>query len=244
MPDLATPALPPRRPGAGLRLYPAQSGPRTRAIAGDLAILVAVLVFAWVGMVVHDGVAELSSLGRGVSNAGTAVVDSGRSSGDAVRNALEGAGGALGSAPLVGGQLEGALGGAGRAAGDAIASAGSSAGGQAVSAGREGERRVYELANLLGWVTFLIPTFVLLLRVLPARVQQARRLTAAERVLGVPVASPERDAVLAQRAMCSLPLATLLRHTADPVGDLVAGRHAGLLRALEDAEGARVRASS
>ena len=240
--DAALPApAPRRRVGEGLRLYPAQPGGRTRAIAHDVAVLAVVLLFAWIGMVVHDGVAELASLGRGVSNAGNAVVSSGRTSGDAVRDALGGAGRAIGGAPLVGGQLQGALEGAGNSAGDAITFAGSSAGGQAVSAGREGERRVYELANLLGWLAFLLPTGVLLLRVLPARVAQVRRLTAAQRVLGVVTASPERDAVLAQRALYSLPFPVLLRHTRDPVGDLLAGRHAGLVAALEDAEGVTAR---
>src|SRR3712207_7839568 len=37
---------------------------------------------------------------------------------------------------------------------------------------------IKSLANLLGWLTFLVPTALLLSRVLPPRIAQAKRLTA------------------------------------------------------------------
>jgi hypothetical protein len=192
-----------------MRLYPDVPQARNRTIAGDAAVVALVILFAWLGVKVHDNVAELSGLGRGVRDAGAAVQGGFRSAGDAV-----------GGAPVVGGQLR-----------DALRDAGSGTGGSAVDAGRAGERSAYRLANLLGWLTFLLPTVLLLSRVLPPRVAQARRLTAAQRVL---LGGDER--LLARRAAFGLPYATLLRHTRDPLGDLQAGRHDALVAAvLEDA---------
>ena len=193
-----------------MRLYPDVPARRTRTIAGDAAVVALVILFAWLGFKVHDNVAELAGLGRGVRDAGAAVEGGFRSAGDAV-----------GGAPVVGGQLR-----------DALQGAGSGTGGEAIDAGRAGERSALRLANLLGWLTFLLPTLLLLSRVLPPRVAQARRLTAAQRVL---LGGDER--LLAMRAAFGLPYSTLLRHTRDPLGDLQAGRHDALVAAVLDDAG-------
>ena len=114
--------------------------------------------------------------------------------------------------------------------------AGESTGGQAAAAGREGEESIGSLADLLGWLFFLVPTLLLVSRFLPPRVEQVRKLTAASRVLG-PEASGERRALLAQRAAFGLPYATLLRYTDDPIGDLAAGRLGPLLAAVREDAG-------
>ncbi len=194
-----------------MRLYPELSPHRTRAIALDAAVLLAVLLFAWLGFKVHDAVMEL-----------TAVSDGVRSAGGAVQGALESAGDKVSGAPVVGGPV-----------GDALRDAGRGTGGEAVQAGRAGEQGIGDLANLLGWLTFLIPSALLVSRALPPRVAQVRRLTAAERVLrGDP-------ALLAQRAAFGLPYATLLRHTQDPLGDLAAGRYEALIAAVREDAGLR-----
>src|SRR3712207_360811 len=76
----------------GMRLYPDLSRPRTRTIAGDAAVVLVVIVFAWLGTVVHDAVEELLAISDGVQSAGTAVEGAFRKAGDAV-----------GGAPVVGG---------------------------------------------------------------------------------------------------------------------------------------------
>jgi hypothetical protein len=53
----------------------------------------------------------------------------------------------------------------------------------------------------------------------------------------------DRERELARRAAYSLPYATLVAHTRDPIGDLLAGRHEGLLAALSEDADVRVRAA-
>ncbi len=197
-----------------MRLYPDLPRRRAATLAGDLAVLLLVLLLAWLGSRVHDRVDELSSLGRAVS-------DTGRS----VEGGLGRAAGAVQDVPLVGGQVAGALRDAGRGTG-----------GRAVAAGREGEEAAHELADLAGWLTFGIPALLLLSRVLPPRIAQVRAMTAAERVVQVGD-DPQRRLLLAQRAAFGLPYGALVRHTRDPLGDLDAGNHAPLLAAIGEDDG-------
>ena len=203
-----------------MKLYPDVPGRRAGTIALDLATVLAVLLFAWLGTVVHDGVEELTAVSSGVQQVG----------GD-VQGAFRDAGDAVGGAPLVGGDLR-----------DALTEAGRETGGRASAAGRAGEERIRSLADLLGWLTFLIPAGLLLSRALPPRVEQVRRMSAARRVLQG--SGRDVDHLLAQRAAFGLPYATLLRHTTDPLGDLHAGRLDGLVAAVLDDAGLRGPASS
>jgi hypothetical protein len=90
---------------------------------------------------------------------------------------------------------------------------------------------VHHLANLLGLVTFGVPALLVLWRLLPERIAQARRLTAASRVLQAGD-DANRRRVLAQRAAFSLPFGQLLAYTDDPLGDLAAERYDPLVTAL------------
>jgi hypothetical protein len=199
-----------------MRLYPDLPARRTATIAGDVATVLAVVLFAWLGVAVHDAVEELTSISTGVQQVGGTVEEAFTEAGDAV-----------GGAPLVGGTVR-----------DALREAGQGTGGEAAEAGRAGEQSILELARLLGWLTFLLPTAIVLSRVLPPRVEQARRLTAAARVLAMPE-DPDRRRVLAQRAAFGLPYGTLLRHTRDPLGDLATGRLDALVAAAREDAGLR-----
>ena len=128
-----------------MRLYPELSPRRARTAALDVAVVLAVVLFAWLGLKVHDAVMELTSVSDGVQSAGGAV-----------QGALETAADRVGGAPVVGGEV-----------GDALRDAGRGTGGEAVQAGRAGEEGIGDLANLLGWLTFLVPAALLLSRVLP-----------------------------------------------------------------------------
>jgi len=198
-----------------MRLYPSLPAPRQRTLLVDALVLAGVLLFAWLGTQVHGSVLELRTLSRGVIQAGTSVQDTLREAGDAV-----------GGAPIVGGQLRDTLQDAGRDTGGAVA-----------ATGRESAERVTSLANLLGWLTFVIPTILLLARYLPDRIAQIRRLTFGERLLrGSPLTAERRRAV-AMRAAFGLPYGALLRHTRDPLGDLEAGRYDALVAAELEAAG-------
>ena len=199
-----------------MRYYPELPGRRSRAILGDAVVVALVVFFAWLGVTVNDTFDDLASLGRGVEEAGNSV-----------QGGFEDAGGLLGDVPVVGGALD-----------EAFSEVGAQTGGNTAALGRRGESAVEDTARLLGWVTFALPTFVVLLWAVPRRVVRVRRLTAAGRVLG-DEPSAERRRLLAMRAAFGLPYETLLSHTPDPVGALAEGDYQPLLAALYEDAGLR-----
>lgn len=56
-----------------MRLYPELPARRASAVLRDGALLLLLIVFAWLGLKVHDAVDELSVLGTGVKEVGDAV---------------------------------------------------------------------------------------------------------------------------------------------------------------------------
>jgi hypothetical protein len=205
-----------------MRFYPDLPARRTATLLKDAATVLTLLVLALLALRVHDRVDALAEAGRGAQQAGRSVERGFASAGDAV-----------GGVPVVGGQLAGALRGAGTATG-----------GQAISAGQRGEQAAHDAARLLGWLTFLLPAALLLSRVLPPRIAQVRTLGAATRALHLERDAGDHHRLLASRAAFSLPYATLLRHTPDPLGDLRDGRHDRLVAALAEDAGLRVPAAS
>jgi len=199
-----------------VRFYPDIAAPRAAAILSDLLILLLLVLLAWLGLRVHDAVADLASVPRGVTDGGSAV-----------QHGFESAGDAVGEAPVVGEPLAGAL-----------RDAGAATGGRMAQAGRAGEDDVNRLANLLGLLVFLLPAVVVLTRYLPTRITAIRRLTAAARTIG-PVLTPDRERTLAMRAAYGLPYERLVRYTRDPLADLEHGRYDGLVAAALDDAGLR-----
>jgi hypothetical protein len=195
-----------------VRLYPDVPSRRTATIAKDLLVVALLVLFAWLALKVHDAVDRLAVLGEGVQETGSAV-----------RDGFDAAADAVDRVPLVGG-----------AAAEGFRSAGEGTGGNVSALGERGESDVHRLANLLGVLTFALPAALVLLRFLPDRIRQVRRLSAAALVLREPD-SLERRRLVAMRAAFSLPYAQLLEHTADPLGDLAAERYDALVTAaLED----------
>jgi hypothetical protein len=200
-----------------VRLYPEQPGRRLDLIARDLAVLLALVLFAKIGWEVHDAVDRLAVLGDGVESAGKGV-----SGGfDAAADAVDGT-------PLIGDDL-----------GHALRSAGAGSGGEVQELGRGGAGAAHDLANLLGLLFFALPAGLLLLWALPPRIRQVRRLNAAAKAVGE--LSPERRRLLAMRAAFGLPYGELLRFTPDPLGDLEAGRYDALVAAELEQVGLRPR---
>lgn len=192
-----------------MRLYPNVPEARTRQVAADLLVVGLIVLFAWLGMKVNNTVDDLAVLGRGVKDAGGAV-----------QGGFTNAGNAVGGVPLVGGDLKSAL-----------TDAGSATGGNVQSAGSAGEQAVEQAAQLLGWVTFGIPTLLVLAGYLPWRIRRLQRLNAAVAVLHAGN-DPERRRLLAMRAAMSMAYGDLLPYTRDPIGDLAEGRYEPLLQAL------------
>ena len=182
----------------------------------DLALLGLVVLFAWIGFKVYDGVQGLTVLGSGVEDAGLSV-----------QNGFGSAAGAVEGIPLVGARLAGALEGAGRGSGGNVA-----------ALGHKGENKVHSLAVALGLLVFALPTILVLVVMVPSRVRQIRQLRAASAAL-VDMHEPERRRLLAMRAAFGLSYLTLLGYTRDPLGDLAAERYDSLVAAALDEVGIR-----
>ena len=204
-----------------MRFYPEVPAQRLETLIRDVAVLALLALFAWLALEVRESVDELAVLGEGVREAGGAVEGGFRRAGEAVDGI-----------PVVGREL-----------GEGLRDAGEGTGGNVAEIGREGEERIHQTANLLGLVTFLVPSVLVLAAALPARIAQVRRLTAAGRVLRE-VGAGERRRLLAMRAAFSLPYGTLLEYSDDPLGDLAAGRYDPLVAAALADAGLRTRRGS
>lgn len=224
----------------GVRLYPTVRRRRSATVASDLSVVLLLVLFAWLGLKVHDTVAELAAFGRGIQEAGTTVGTTATDAAGAVRGGFESAAGAVEATPVLGGRLAEALRSAGEGAATPVERRGREQARRLVEAGRDGELRALATARLLGWLTFLTPAILLLSRAIPPRMRQARALDAAQRALGGERLDRDRERALAARAAFSLPYETLRRHTEDPFGDLIERRHEGLIRALGEDAGLRV----
>ena len=200
-----------------MRLYPDVPARRVATIARDVLVLALLVVFAWLGLAVHDAVDRLAVLGEGV-----------QATGGAVQGGFDSAADAVDDTPVVGDEIA-----------DGLRGAGEETGGEVVDLGERGESGVHRLADLLGLLVFGLPTVLVVARYVPARVAQARALTAADRVLH---GAPPRE--VAMRAAFSLPYGALLPHTRDPLGDLAAERYDGLVAAALDDAGLRPRATA
>jgi hypothetical protein len=198
-----------------MRLYPDTADDRGRAVAKDALVILTLIVLAWVGVKVHDTVDKLAVLGSGVHDSGVVVQDGFDRAADAVDGV-----------PVVGGEL-----------GDAMRDAGEGTGGNVAQAGADGEERVHDLANLLGFLMFALPASILLVTTLPGRIRQIRELNATGRLLDV--STEDRRRLVAMRAAFSLPASELARHTRDPIGDLAAGHYDALIAAAYDEAGLR-----
>jgi hypothetical protein len=202
-----------------MRLYPDTADDRGRAVAKDALVILTLIVLAWLGLKVHDTVDKLAVLGTGVHD-----------SGQVVRDGFDRAADAVDGVPVVGGELGGAL-----------RDAGEGTGGNVAQAGSDGEERVHELANLLGFLMFAVPASILLVLTVPGRIRQIRELNATDRLLDI--STEDRRRLVAMRAAFSLPATELARHTRDPIGDLAAGHYEPLIDAAYDEAGLRRRAA-
>lgn len=215
-----------------MRLYPASARARTRTLTGDLVVVALLIVFAWMGVKTHDAILELTSVGRGIQDSGRAISSTTRNTASAVDGAFADAGNAVDGIPLVGEQLGGTLRGAPSGATSALRATGDEQGGRIVRLGVEQVKKTETAANWAGWLVFLLPTLVLLARFVPDRVRKVIAMATAQRTLQH---APEH--ILAARAAYNLDYRTLRQYTPDPFGDLAAGRHTALVKALRAESG-------
>jgi hypothetical protein len=174
-----------------MKLYADLPGRRTLQILADLAMVAWVCVWAWVGRLVHDKTMALAVPGRQLQDAGSGFRDQMTRAGDSVRNL-----------PLVGDRVAAPF----RQA--------SGAGTTIEQAGADLVRAVTDLANILGWVTALVPVVVVGLAWGLMRGRFVRRASAAQRFID---AAADLD-LFALRAMARQPMRKLAAISEDPSG--------------------------
>ena len=174
-----------------MKLYADHTVRRTGQVAGDLLLVVWVLVWVWLGTAVHEAVSALGGVGALVTDSGVSMAGD---LGEAAERAA--------AVPLVGDQLRSPL--------DSAAGAARTL----AEAGRTQQEAVAQMALLLGLTTTLVPVAVVALLWLPRRVTFARRAHAAQHHLD----AAEDLELLALRAMAGQPLHRLAKVSDDPVG--------------------------
>jgi hypothetical protein len=174
-----------------MKLYADLPGRRTMQILADVAIVAWVCVWAWVGRLVHDATMQLAAPGRTLQDAGSGFRDQMTSAGDTVRDV-----------PLVGDRIAAPF----RQA--------SGAGTSIEQAGTDLVESVTRLANVLGWVTAVVPIVLVGLVWALLRGRFVRRATAAQRFIDN---AADLD-LFALRAMARQPMRKLAAISPDPTG--------------------------
>ena len=174
-----------------MKLYADAPVRRTRQMVGDLTLVGWVLLWTWVGRIVHEGTMALAGPGRQTDDAASSMADG-----------LRDAGGRISEAPYVGDELAEPFDKAASAS-DGIA-----------AAGRDTVEAVERLALVLGWSVALIPILVGLAVYVPARWRFAREATAGARFVD---ASEDLD-LFALRALAHQPMRVLAKVSDDPAG--------------------------
>jgi hypothetical protein len=172
-----------------MKLYADLPARRALQLTGDLVVVAWIVVWASLGIGVHDVTMKLAEPGHRVTSASTDLADRLQESGEAV-----------GDLPVVG-----------DAAAKPLDQA-SSAAGQLADAGRSQVRAVERLAWWLGWSVALIPISGVLLWYLPPRVRFVRRAAAGRALVD---SAGDLD-LFALRALAHQPLSRLAAISDDP----------------------------
>lgn len=174
-----------------MKFYADTTARRTRQLLGDIAVLVWVAIWVWVGRQVHDTVSSLRVPADRLAGAGTSVHDS-----------LAGAGDQAGRIPVVGDGLRDWLDQAARSGQDLH------------DAGTSLATTIDRVALWLGWSIALVPVVLVVGTWLWMRVRFVRRATATQRYID----SADDLDLFALRAMVEQPVSALARISADPAG--------------------------
>lgn len=181
-----------------MKLYADHRPLAARQAVGDLLLVVWVWAWVRIGQHLTSLVDRLAEPGRSLERAGTTLEDG-----------LDGAAGGVGRLPVVGGALEGVFGDA------------AGAGRSLRAAGAEQAEAAHDLAVVVGLVIAGLAIVWALSRYLPARLRWVRDASAAAGL----VAGATDLRLFALRAVATRPLTELARVSADPAGDLAAGRY-------------------
>lgn len=174
-----------------MKLYADLPSRRAAQVAGDLLMLVWVVVWARIGLAVHDSTMELAGPGHRLAGAGRDL-----------REKLTSAGDGVDDLPLLDDRVATPF--------REVSGAGTSI----EDAGTDLVDAVQSLATALGWVTALTPILIVGAVWLAARLRFVRRATSAQSL----VDSVDDLDLFALRAMANQPLSRLAAISPDPAG--------------------------
>jgi hypothetical protein len=174
-----------------LKLYADTPARRTAQVLADVFFVLWLVLWVWMGNVIHDGTMALAAPGRQTTEAATGLSGGLTDAGDALRDL-----------PIVGDNVATPFDKASDAS-DAIA-----------DAGRQQVAAVEKLAFWLGLAIAAIPILVVAIFYVPLRVRFTRRATAGARFID---AAEDLD-LFALRALARQPMHVLARVSDDPAG--------------------------
>lgn len=175
-----------------MKFYADTPGRRILQLVVDLLFVSWLVMWVWIGLVVHDGTMALAGPGRQTDESASAMAGQ-----------LRDAGGRLDDVPLVGDEVATPFDKAAEAS-DGLA-----------AAGRSSVRAVEELALVLGLSIALIPILVVMVFYLPGRVRFVREATAGMKYID----SADDLDLFALRALANQPMRVLAQVSDDPAGD-------------------------
>lgn len=175
-----------------MKLYADTPGRRTFQIVVDLLFVAWLVMWVWIGLVVHDGTMALAGPGRRTDESASAMAGQ-----------LRDAGGRLDDVPLIGDEVATPFDKAADAS-DGLA-----------AAGRDSVAAVEKLAFVLGLSIALIPILVVLAFYLPGRLRFIREATAGLKFID----SADDLDLFALRALTNQPMRVLAKVSGDPAGD-------------------------
>jgi hypothetical protein len=138
-------------------------------VRGDYLVGAAILLFALLAIALHSSVSGLAEMGEGIAETGVAIETSGKATAKEIRESVGKAADAVGSLPVVGGNVGNAVRDTADRSADAVERETRINGRLLVASGRQGADDARATATLVGWLAFLVPTILLLAQWLPRR---------------------------------------------------------------------------
>src|SRR5438876_10668106 len=108
-------------------------------VVGDVAVLAAILLFAWLALQLRDSVARLGDMATGMRDTGAAIQTSGRATAGEIRRGVGQAADALGSVPFVGSDLSRQVREAAGSSAEAVERESRADGARLIATGRQGQ---------------------------------------------------------------------------------------------------------
>jgi hypothetical protein len=151
----------------------------SRFTQGDYLVAGAIVVFAVLAVALHSSIAGLADMGAGIRRTGVEIERSGKATAGEIRSSVGKAADAVGALPVVGGSVGSAVRETADRSAAAVERETRISGRELAAAGAQGEEDARSTARLVGWMSFLVPTFLILAAYLPRRLESLPRAEGA-----------------------------------------------------------------